>query len=523
MVSDLRHPEDEFNRLVMKVSNSHDRSMQEDICCINAVRDQAPSLAKFFPEMLAYLPHMTCRGKWKESSHCLLLQTEMGDGQSVARRAAELTQQELYVQAALVMMQGGLFLLNVQEAAFDNANGQLITDLHPANIVVTKRLEGGRHEFGICDTNGLAKTRRGHHLNAFVSQSGAFLPLQYPVGDVRPQLLDCLARPGNVLPSMLSNGPPWIAAEFANCRAEFERCLQMLGAIRERNDARPLSSARLEPFNKPSSVLGMAPPPAPVRADPWALSSPSVSLPAADPWALSSQNVPEPVRPPSSVAQQDMPQVGPTDSVSQQGMPHVTPNDSVSQQCLADERDLTGWQNLPQPVQRPLPQPVQRPIAKAEPALHAVQVTGSAAVQQWKRHRAELAQDPQDLESMPDWAPDAESGDFIGMNDEVLDEPSSEASMRFQPCTDDLIAAEQDRQCVIQQEEEERLRSQAVIESDLIDITRWQVPLVQLSTRPMPAKKTFEHQLNRQTFCGLLQLVRVLFAVLLLCHWKLPD
>ena len=104
------------------------------------------------------------------------------------------------------------------------------------------------------------------------------------------------------------------------------------------------------------------------------------------------------------------------------------------------------------------------------------------------------------------------------MNDEmtlrseeaVLDEPSSEAaSMRFQPCTDDLIAAEQDRQCVIQQEEEERLRSQAVIESDLIDITRWQVP-----TRPMPARKTFEHQLNRQTFCVLLQLVRVLFAVL---------
>ena len=63
----------------------------------------------------------------------------------------------------------------------------------------------------------------------------------------------------------------------------------------------PLSSARLEPFNKPSSVLGMAPPPAPVRADPWALSSPSVSLPAADPWALSPQNVPEPVHPPSWV------------------------------------------------------------------------------------------------------------------------------------------------------------------------------------------------------------------------------
>ena len=37
---------------------------------------------------------------------------------------------------------------------------------------------------------------------------------------------------------------------------------------------------------------------------------------------------------------------------------------------------------------------------------------------------------------------------------------------------------------------------------------------MQLSTRPMPAKKTFEHQLNRQTFCVLLQLVRVLFAVL---------
>ena len=102
-----------------------------------------------------------------------------------------------------------------------------------------------------------------------------------------------------------------------------------------------------------------------------------------------------------SVSQQGMPQVGPTDSVSQHGMPNVTPNDSVSQQCLADERDLTGWQNLPQPV--------QQPIAKAGPALHTVQVTGSAAVQQWKRHRAELAQDPQDLESMPDWAPDAES------------------------------------------------------------------------------------------------------------------
>ena len=96
MVSDLRHPEDEFNRLVMKVSNDHDRSMQEDICCINAVRNQAPSLAKFFPGMLAYLPEMTRRGKWKESSHCLLLQTAMGNGQSVARRAAELTQQELY-------------------------------------------------------------------------------------------------------------------------------------------------------------------------------------------------------------------------------------------------------------------------------------------------------------------------------------------------------------------------------------------------------------------------------------------
>ena len=231
MVSDLRHPEDEFNRLVMKVSNSNDRSMQEGICCINAVRDQAPNLAKFFPEMLAYLPHMTCRGIWKESSHCLLLQTAMGDGQSVARRAAELTQQELYVQAALVMMQGGLFLLNVQEAAFENANGQLISDLHPANIVVTKRLEGGRHEFGICDTNGLAKTRRGHHLNAFVSQSGAFLPHQYPVGDVRPQLVDCLARPGNVLPSMLSSGPPWVTAEFANCQnlSGACKCWEQLG------------------------------------------------------------------------------------------------------------------------------------------------------------------------------------------------------------------------------------------------------------------------------------------------------
>ena len=167
-----------------------------------------------------------------------------------------------------------------------------------------------------------------------------------------------------------------------------------------------------------------------MRADPWALSSPSVSLPAADPWALSSQKVPEPVRPPSwlryarepvvnvtaddSVSQQGMPQVGPTDSVSQQGMPNVGPSDSVSQQCLA-ERGLTSWQNLPQPV--------QQPVAKEPPALHTLQVTGSAAVQQWKRQRAE-----EDLVSA------------VGMNDEmtlrseeaVLDEPSSEASMRFQ-------------------------------------------------------------------------------------------
>ena len=78
------------------------------------MRHQAPTLANFFPEMLAYLPHMTRRGMWKESSHCLLLQT----GQSVVGRAVELSQQQLYVQAALVMMQGGLFLVNVQEAAF---------------------------------------------------------------------------------------------------------------------------------------------------------------------------------------------------------------------------------------------------------------------------------------------------------------------------------------------------------------------------------------------------------------------
>ena len=116
----------------------------------------------------------------------------MGDGLSVARRAAELSQQQHYVQAALVMMQGGLFLLNVQEAAFGEANGQLISD---ANIVVTKRLEDGRREFCICDTNGLARTKRGHRLNAFVSQSGAFIPHQYPVGDVRQQLVDCLSRP----------------------------------------------------------------------------------------------------------------------------------------------------------------------------------------------------------------------------------------------------------------------------------------------------------------------------------------
>ena len=71
------------------------------------------------------------------------------------------------------------------------------------------------------------------------------------------------------------------------------------------------------------------------------------------------------------MSQQGMPQVGPTDSVSQ-GMPNVTPNDSVSQQCLADKRDLTSWQNLPQPV--------QQPIAKAgPPALHTVQVTVSSS------------------------------------------------------------------------------------------------------------------------------------------------
>ena len=37
---------------------------------------------------------------------------------------------------------------------------------------------------------------------------------------------------------------------------------------------------------------------------------------------------------------------------------------------------------------------------------------------------------------------------------------------------------------------------------------------MELSTRPVPARKSFEHQLNRETFCVLLQMVRVLFAVL---------
>ena len=32
MVSDPRHPEDDSNGLVMKVSNSNDRAMQEDTC-----------------------------------------------------------------------------------------------------------------------------------------------------------------------------------------------------------------------------------------------------------------------------------------------------------------------------------------------------------------------------------------------------------------------------------------------------------------------------------------------------------
>ena len=61
------------------------------------------------------------------------------------------------------------------------------------------------------------------------------------------------------------------------------------------------------------------------------------------------------------------------------------------------------------------------------------------------RLAAAVQQSERGLAQEPDWAPDAESGNFIGMNDEmtlrseeaVLDEPSSEASMRFQPCTDD--------------------------------------------------------------------------------------
>ena len=98
MVSRPRHPEGDSNRLVMKLSTSNDRMMQHDICCINEVRAQA-TLANVVPEMLAYLAHMTCRGMWQVSSHCMLLQTAMGDGESVARRAAELSQQQLYVQA----------------------------------------------------------------------------------------------------------------------------------------------------------------------------------------------------------------------------------------------------------------------------------------------------------------------------------------------------------------------------------------------------------------------------------------
>ena len=141
----------------------------------------------------------------------------------------------------------------------------------------------------------------------------------------------------------------------------------------------------------------MAPPPAPGMAPP----SVPVRLPA-DPWALSSfPGVPEPVRPPSwllyapercvsvtaddSVSQQGTPKVGPNDSVSQQSMLNVGPNGSVSQQCL--ERDLAScdlrdWQDLPQPMQ-----PMPKSKAKG-PALRTLQVTGSAAVQRWKRQRA---------------------------------------------------------------------------------------------------------------------------------------
>ena len=97
--------------------------------------------------------------------------------------------------------------------------------------------------------------------------------------------------------------------------------------------------------------------------------------------------------------------------------------------------------------------------------------------------------------------------------------PDSLQPHGLQPCKDDEEA--EDRQCVSQQEvetvaqkNERQQRSQAVIQSDIIDITRRQVPLVELSTRPVPARKGFEHQLNRETFCVLLQMVQVLFAVL---------
>ena len=65
----------------------------------------------------------------KAASHCTLLQTAMGGGESVARRAVELLQQRLYVQAALVIMQGGLLMLNVQDGC---CGGKWPIDLGPA-------------------------------------------------------------------------------------------------------------------------------------------------------------------------------------------------------------------------------------------------------------------------------------------------------------------------------------------------------------------------------------------------------
>ena len=129
-----------------------------------------------------------------------------------------------------------------------------------------------------------------------------------------------------------------------------------------------------------------------------------------------------------------MPKVGPNDSVSQQSMPNVGPNDSVSQQCLEQrDLDLCDLQNLSQPI--------PKGKATGPPALRTLQVTGPAAVQQWKRERAqESAQEL--VTSMPDWAPDIVSTEFLGMNDAevtlrseeaVLAEPQPSSSMSLAP------------------------------------------------------------------------------------------